>query len=126
VDSRAAEERTYLPGAGAAEVDAASVVRSRARETGGREMLAADAYADALEHTVTLLERNLGRNPTRSLALLRSGPPGTGMVGGRGEVGDALSAGAIDLASAKRGAVAAAMNTALTVLRVDALMTTGG
>jgi chaperonin GroEL (HSP60 family) len=124
VGDRATAEQSYLPGAGAAEVDAAGAVRERAQTVDDRQALAVEAYAEALEDTVRVLARNLGRDPARSLSLLRSAPRGNGLVGARGEVGDALAAGVLDLGSAKRGAVAGATNTALTLLRVDALVTT--
>lgn len=124
VGRQAASDPTYVPGGGATEVHLASVVREGAQSIADRQQLAATSYADALESTVQTLASNLGRDPMGSLASLRAAGTGTGLIADRDEVGDTLAAGVADLAAVKRGALAAATNTALTLLRVDALVST--
>lgn len=118
------DDPTFVPGGGATEVHIAGAVRDRTQSIDDRQQLAAMAYADALDSTVRTLASNLGRDPVASLASLRHAEAGTGLIADRDKVGDALAAGVVDLAAIKRGALAAATNTALTLLRVDALVST--
>jgi chaperonin GroEL (HSP60 family) len=124
VGRQATSDPTFVPGGGATDVHLASVVRDDAQAVADRQQLAVTGYADALESTVRTLARNLGHDPVGTLASLRAGEAGVGLIADRDEVGDALDAGVADLATVKRGALTAATNTALTLLRVDALVST--
>ncbi|TFG13046.1 MAG: thermosome subunit [Promethearchaeota archaeon] len=70
---KAAVEVPYiLPGGGAAEIELAKRLRNYARSIGGRQQLAIEVYANALEIIPKTLVENAGYNPVDLLVELRS------------------------------------------------------
>ena len=61
-----------LPGGGAPDVAAARDLRSFAPRFGGREQLAIESFADVLEGLPKTLARNAGRDPSGTIAELRT------------------------------------------------------
>jgi len=70
---RAAIENPYiLPGGGASEIELAKRLRAYAQSIGGREQLAIEVYANALEIIPKTLVENAGYNPVDLIVELRS------------------------------------------------------
>ena len=70
---KAAVEVPYiLPGGGASEIELAKRLRAYASSIGGREQLAIEVYANALEIIPKTLVENAGYNPVDLLVELRS------------------------------------------------------
>jgi chaperonin GroEL (HSP60 family) len=70
---RAAIEKPYiLPGGGASEIELAKRLRAYAQSIGGREQLAIEVYANALEIVPKTLVENAGYNPVDLIVELRS------------------------------------------------------
>jgi len=70
---RAAIENPYiLPGGGASEIELAKRLRTYAQSIGGREQLAIEVYANALEIIPKTLVENAGYNPVDLIVELRS------------------------------------------------------
>jgi len=70
---KAAIEKPYiLPGGGASEIELAKRLRLFARSIGGREQLAIEVYANALEIIPKTLVENAGFNPVDLIVELRS------------------------------------------------------
>ena len=70
---KAAIEMPYiLPGGGASEIELAKRLRAFARSIGGREQLAIEIYANALEIIPKTLVENAGYNPVDLIVELRS------------------------------------------------------
>jgi len=70
---KAAIEIPYvLPGGGASEIELAKRLRTYARSIGGREQLAIEVYANALEIIPKTLVENAGYNPVDLIVELRS------------------------------------------------------
>ena len=72
VTTTAAIDGQLLPGAGAAQMTAAAVLRKEASAIGGREALAVSAFAAALEDIVRILVKNGGLDPIDTIADLRT------------------------------------------------------
>jgi chaperonin GroEL (HSP60 family) len=70
---KAAIEKPYvLPGGGASEIELAKRLKAYARSIGGREQLAIEIYANALEIIPKTLGENAGFNPVDLIVELRS------------------------------------------------------
>lgn len=70
---KAVMENPYvLPGGGASEIELAKRLRAYARSIGGREQLAIEIYANALEIIPKTLVENAGHNPVDLIVELRS------------------------------------------------------
>ena len=111
-----------LAGAGAPEVEAAKRLREYAVSVGGREQLAIEAFADALEAIPRALAENAGMDPIDVLVELRSahekGPEyGYDVLTGR--ITDAYSAGLVTPLSVKTQAISSATEAAVMILRID-------
>ena len=61
-----------VPGGGASYLNAALHLRSRAAEAGGREQMAIDAFADALESIPAAIAENAGHDPLDTVLTLRN------------------------------------------------------
>jgi chaperonin GroEL (HSP60 family) len=72
VTATAVMDEQVLPGAGAPAVAVAADLREHARSVSGREQLAVEAFADALEVVPATLARNAGHDPIATLADLRT------------------------------------------------------
>lgn len=120
------EDPRGLPGGGAPEAEAAVRVREAARRVGGKEALAMEAYADALEVIPRTLARHAGLDPLEAVAELRSlhqqGRWAAGVDEGSLEVAeDTLARGVADLYTVRASAAAAGVSLAVALLRVSGI-----
>ncbi|MFA1610434.1 thermosome subunit alpha [Halobellus rubicundus] len=120
----AIESGGVVPGAGATEIAIAEHVRAAASGVHGRQQLAVEAFADAIEALPRTLATNAGMDPIDAVVELRAtfdreGVAGVIAVGRTGEVGDPVAAEIFDPAAVKREAVTAATEAATMVVRID-------
>jgi len=123
VVSVTAEEGGAVPGAGATEVIVAGRVRERAAAVEGREQLAVEAFADALDVLPRTLAENTGMDPIDALVDLRAanedGIAGVLALGESGEIADPIEHGVLDPAAVKREAIESATEAATMIARID-------
>ena len=119
----AVEGGGVVPGAGASEIVAANAVRSAAAGIEGREQLAVEAFADAIEAIPRTLARNAGQDPIDALVELRaaneSGRAGIVGLGGNAAVVDPVEHGVLDPVEVKREALRSATEAATMIVRID-------
>ncbi|MEM0042469.1 MAG: thermosome subunit beta [Thermofilaceae archaeon] len=118
------EEPYILPGGGAPEAELAKELRIYASKVGGREQLAIEAFANALESIPRTLAENSGLDPIDILAELRAAhekPDGWkyGVDVFEGKVADMWSLGVVEPLSVKLQAIKAATEAAIMILRID-------
>jgi chaperonin GroEL (HSP60 family) len=117
-----------VAGGGATEVELARRVRAAAAGTAGREQLAVEAFADAIEGVPRVLAANAGLDPVDALVDLRNahadGGSRTG-VAADGTLIDTFEAGVREPVGVKRQAIASAVEAAGLVLRIDGILTVG-
>ena len=118
-----------LSGGGAIEVEVARRLRDYADSVSGREQLAVEAFADALELIPRVLAENAGLDSIDLLVDLRaaheSDEPHAGLNVYTGEVEDTLETGVIETAHAKEQAIASAAEAANLVLKIDDIISAG-
>ena len=118
------EEPRILPGGGATEVEVARRLRDYAKKIGGREQLAIEAFADAVEVVPKTLAENAGLDPLDIMVSLRAAhekPDGVGMgvdVFG-GDVVDMFEQGVIEPLKVKEHVIKSATEVASMILRID-------
>jgi len=112
-----------VPGAGAIETRMAGAIRDEAAAIEGRQQLAAEAFADALDTIPRTLAGNLGVDQIDALVDLRAaneeGVAGIISTGESGEVGDPIEAGVLDPVAVKREAIESATEAATMIARID-------
>jgi thermosome len=112
-----------VPGGGAPEIRAAEELKRYASALGGREQLAVEAFASALESIPFTLAENAGYDPVDSLVALRSkqeqGNRSFGLSMSSGEPSDMLQLGVVEPLKVKTQALKSATEAATMVLRVD-------
>lgn len=117
------EDGYAVPGGSASEVDLAMRLREHAATIGGREQLAIEAFADALETVPRTLAENAGLDPIDQLVALRSehekGGKSMGLDVYGGKVIDMIDAGAVEPARVKHQAISSAVEAANMILRID-------
>jgi thermosome len=118
-----------LPGGGAPEVELARRLRDYADGISGREQLAIEAFADALELVPRVLAGNAGLDSIDTLVDLRAAhEDGDGRAGLNvftGEVEDTFEAGIVEPAHVKRQAMSSATEAANLVLKIDDIISAG-
>ncbi len=118
-----------LAGGGAVEVEVARRVRDYADSVSGREQLAVEAFADALELVPRVLAENAGLDSIDTLVDLRAahedGDETAGLDVFTGEVVDTYDAGVVESAHAKRQALSSATEAANLVLKIDDIIAAG-
>ncbi|WP_419181120.1 thermosome subunit beta [Haloarcula litorea] len=118
-----------LGGGGAPEVEVASRLRDYADGVEGREQLAVEAFADALEIIPRTLAENAGLDSIDTLVDLRAahedGDVSAGLDVFTGDVENTLDAGVVEPAHAKRQAVSSAAEAATLVLKIDDIISAG-
>ena len=119
-----------VPGGGACEVTLARDLRRWGRGVGGRESLAVDAFADALETIPRTLARNAGHDPIDALLELRhrhaDGETHTGLDVEADQFGDMVARDVVEPVRLKDRVVANATDAATLVLRIDGIVETAG
>ena len=119
---------SIVAGGGAPETYTATKLRSWAKTLEGREQLAAEKFADALETIPLTLSENAGMDPIDTLATLRSrqikGEKWTGIDVMKGRVGNMKSSDIIEPLSVKNQIISAAAEAACMILRIDDVIAT--
>ncbi|MBN1323834.1 MAG: TCP-1/cpn60 chaperonin family protein [Methanotrichaceae archaeon] len=119
----ALEDKMLVPGGGAPEVELALRLRAFASTVGGREQLAIEAFADAMEVIPKTLAENAGLDQIDSLVALRSahekGQKSSGLGIDTGKPVDMLKLGVVEPIRVKTQAINSATETAVMILRID-------
>ena len=114
---------SIVAGGGAPETYAATKIRSWAKTLEGREQLAAEKFAEALESIPITLAENAGMDPIDTLATLRSrqikGEKWTGIDVLKGRVSNMKSSDIIEPLAVKLQVISAAAEAACMILRID-------
>jgi thermosome len=113
-----------VPGAGQAEIAISDYVRAKAASIEGRQQLAVEAFADAVDMLPRTLAENTGMDAIDALVDLRArfeneGRAGIVSEGRSGEIADPVEAGVFDPAAVKREAIESATEAATMILRID-------
>ncbi len=123
------EDGQVLAGGGAPEVELALALRDFADSVGGREQLAIEAFADALEVIPRTLAENAGLDPIDSLVELRSahdgGDTAAGLDAYTGDTIDMADEGVYEPLRVKTQAVESATEAAVMLLRIDDVIAAG-
>jgi thermosome len=118
-----------LPGGGAPEIEVASRLREFADSVSGRQQLAVEAYADALEVVPRVLAENAGYDSIDTLVDLRAahseGNEQVGINVHTGEVENTFDAGIVETPGAKKQALSSAGEAANLVLKIDDIISAG-
>jgi thermosome len=126
----AIRDKKIVPGGGAPEIEVASKLRDYAKTVGGREQLAIEAFADALEVIPRALAENAGLDPIDMLVDLRSKHekkgPNYGLNVYKGEAVDMLKEGVVEPLRVKTQAIASASEVAVMILRIDDVIAAKG
>jgi len=117
------EEGKLLPGAGATQVAISRKLRRHAESIPGREQLAIDAWADAIESIPRALAQNAGLDPINSLLELTAAQVENGDNVGldlfQGGNSDVISRGVLEPLKITRQALSGATEAAISILRID-------
>lgn len=112
-----------VAGGGSPETYTATKLRSWSKSLEGREQLAAEKFADALETIPLTLAENAGMDPIDTLASLRSkqlkGEKWTGIDVMKAKIANMNSSDIIEPLSVKNQIVSAATESACMILRID-------
>ncbi len=125
------EDGKYVTGGGSTEVDISMKLRDYATDVGGREQLAIQAFADALEVIPKTLAESAGMDPIDTLVQLRSKHKGaSGKVFGvdvfKNSIGDMDKLGVIEPLKTKMQALSIATEAAASILRIDDMISSKG
>ena len=118
-----------LPGGGAPEIEVAGRLREFADSVSGRQQLAVEAYADALEVVPRVLAENAGYDSIDTLVDLRAahsdGDEHAGINVHTGNIENTFEAGIVETPNAKQQALASASEAANLVLKIDDIISAG-
>lgn len=117
-------ERPYfVPGGGAPEAYMATKLRAWAQSLSGREQLAVEKFAEALESIPISLARNSGMNPIDAITQLRAkqsaGEKYAGVDAVSGIIGDIEKIDVLEPIKVKEQVIKSATETANMILRID-------
>ncbi|HIP58313.1 MAG TPA: thermosome subunit, partial [Archaeoglobus profundus] len=119
----ALEDGKVVAGAGAPEIELSLRIKEWAPTLGGREQLAAEAFASALEIIPKTLAENAGLDPIDILVELRSshekGNKYMGINIDTGKVEDMKEKGVLEPLRVKKHAIESATEVAVMILRID-------
>jgi thermosome len=118
------ENSKIVAGGGAVEVEVAKELRKYATKVGGREQLAVEAFADAVEIIPRTLAENAGLEPIDIIVELRSAHENKdgkykGVNVFTGKLQNSLEKGVIEPAVVKEQAIKSAAESAAMILRID-------
>ncbi len=127
----AIEDGKIVAGGGAPEAELAKRLREYAVKVGGREQLAIEAFAEALEAVPTTLAENAGLDPIDILVELRSkherpGNPWFGVDVYSGEIKDMRKLNVLEPVRVKQQIVKSASEAASMILRIDDVIASKG
>jgi thermosome len=122
------ENNKIVPGGGAIEIEIAKELRKYATKVGGREQLAVEAFADAVEVIPRTLAENAGLDPIDILVQMRSShDKEDGKYKGinvfTGKIQDSVATGVIEPIIVKEQAIKSAAESAALILRIDDVIT---
>ncbi len=128
VVSDVVENSKIVAGGGAVEIEIAKELRRYATTVGGREQLAVEAFADAVEVIPKTLAENAGLEPIDIIVELRSThEKEDGKYKGvnvfTGKLQDSIEKGVIEPAVVKEQAIKSAAESAAMILRIDDVIT---
>jgi len=128
--SSAIQHGKVVGGGGATEVELAQELRDYADSVGGREQLAINAFADALEVIPRTLAENAGHDPIDTLVDLRNkhdeGQTMAGINVNSGESEELYEQGVVEPRQTKTQAVQSASESAEMILRIDDVIAAKG
>jgi len=117
------EKPAIVAGGGAPEAYAASKIREWASTLSGREQLAAEKFAEALEVIPLSLAENAGMDPIDTLTELRSkqskGSKWTGVDARNGKIADMSKLDVVEPLAVKEQIIKSATEAACMILRID-------
>jgi len=125
------EEGKYVYGGGSIDIEIAQGLRDYATKMGGREQLAINAFADAMEVIPRTLAESAGMDPIDTLVELRAKHKAkTGITFGvnviEAKVADVEKMGVIEPAKVKKQAIMSASEAAEMLLRIDDMISARG
>jgi len=130
VVSAVVEDGKAAAGGGSAEMEIVKELRSYSSSIGGREALAVNAFADALEVIPRTLAENAGLDQIDILVNLKARHEGGGTYIGldvaSGELEDMIKAGVIEPLRVKEQVIKSAAETAEMILRIDDVISAKG
>lgn len=127
----AIRDEKVVGGGGAPEIEVSKGLRDYAKSVGGREQLAIEAFADAIEVIPRALAENAGLDPIDTLVDLRAKHEKTngekfGLNVYTGEVTDMVEEGVIEPLRVKTQAIDSASEVAVMILRIDDVIASSG
>jgi len=128
VVSDVVENNKIVPGGGAVEIEIAKELRKYATKVDGREQLAVEAFASAMEVIPRSLAENAGLEPIDILAQLRaahdtSSNKNIGINIYEGKLQNSIDNGVIEPIMVKEQAIKSAAESAAMILRIDDVIT---
>ena len=122
------ENNKIVPGGGAVEIEISKELRKYATKVGGREQLAVEAFADAVEVIPRTLAENAGLEPIDILVELRSKHDTAegknfGINVFTGKLQNSIETGVIEPIVVKEQAIKSAAESAAMILRIDDVIT---
>ncbi len=124
------EDGRMLTGGGSTAVEVALRLREYSSSVGGREQIAIDAYASALEVIPTALSENAGLDPIDILIEMRkshkAGKKHAGVNVFTGQVEDMLANDVIEPFRVGKQAISSATDAAVMILRIDDVIASKG
>ncbi|HYA78069.1 MAG TPA: thermosome subunit beta [Verrucomicrobiae bacterium] len=122
------ENNKIVAGGGAVEIEVAKELRKYATKVGGREQLAVEAFADAMEVIPRTLAENAGLQPIDILVELRSKHDAAegkniGINVFTGKLQNSVEEGVIEPLVVKEQAIKSAAESAAMILRIDDVIT---
>ena len=124
----ALREGKIVARAGAIEIELAKKLREYSKTLGGREQLAVEEFASALEFIPHTLAENAGLDPIDVLTELKAAHENEKYAGINiftGKVEDSLKAGIIEPIKIKSQAINSASEVAMMILRIDDVLASG-
>ena len=117
------EDGKIVAGGGASEIELAVKLDEYAKEVGGKEQLAIEAFSEALKVIPRTLAENAGLDPIETLvkviAAHKEEGPTVGVDVFAGEPADMLKRGVIEPVRVKKQAIKSASEAAIMILRID-------
>lgn len=124
-----AEEPRILAGGGAPELEASRSLRKYADSLPGREQLAVNSFAEALESIPATLAENAGLDPIDIISELKAkhekGEIWAGIEVNEGKVRDMKEAGVFEPLSVKKQVIKSAWEAASMILKIDDVIAAG-
>lgn len=126
----AVKSKRVVAGGGAVEIELSRRLRAFARTLGGREQLAVDEFANALESIPETLAENAGLDPIDILTELKSrheaGSFNYGLNLFNDKIEDTFIAGIVEPLNVKLQAINSASEVAILILRIDDVLVSEG